>query len=508
LINKLKIVLLFSFFVIGYSSYSQSNEVYTLTGIVKDFSTKSTISDAVVSLNKSKNKVITNKEGYFLIESTEKEVRLIVSFLGYQSYDEKISLKKNNQLQIDLKRKEIDIKEITVSDKKKSVFKQSQLYDIEDTLNEANIDGFYALNLFSDALSKEIWFTENKKCIDAAVDNINKYKGNNALHIKWDKISGGCNWIGMGIGWNGWQGKDISGLVGKAAIQFFARTKGDTLKGLPLALALEDYSGVQAYTGFSPSFIEGGKITANWTKISIPFNVFPIAQTDLDIFNIKQFIMQFEAEGDLIIDEITIVPFEGILKPKFDAYKVSSKIIIDGRISDEEWGRKSLLIDDLHKININYDDENLFIAATIFDKHPLINNQNDNEIWNGDALEISFGTNASADINRTRYLWSDFQIGIKATDKQPYVWNWKKKSIIAAAEVKINKTDYGYQIELKIPFSSIGDAKMIKGEKYGFEIAIDDGDASGKRIKQTRWASPQQEGFNINPSLWGLINLN
>ena len=122
-------------------------------------------------------------------------------------------------------------------------------------------------------------------------------------------------------------------------------------------------------------------------------------------------------------------------------------------------------------------------------------------------MEISFGTNASADLNRTRYLWSDFQIGIKATDK-PYVWNWKKKSIITDAEVMINKTDYGYQIEIKIPFSAIGDAKMIKGEKYGFEIAIDDGDASGKRIKQTRWASPQQEGFNINPSLWGLINLN
>ena len=507
MINKLKIVLLFSFFVIGDSLFCQTKDVYSISGIVKDFSTKKNISDAIVTIKQSEKKVVTNKDGYFLIEATDKNIRLVVSFLGYQSYDEQISLEKNNQLIIELKRKEIDIKEITVSDKKKSVFKQSELYEIEDTLDEPNIDGFYALNLFSDALSKEIWFTENKKCIDASVDNINKYKGNNGLHIKWDKISGGCNWIGMGIGWNGWQGKDISGLIGKAAIQFFARTKGDTLKGLPLALALEDYSGVQAYTGFSPSFIEGGKITANWTKITIPFNVFPIVPSDLDVFNIKQFIMQFEADGDLLIDEITIVPFEGILKPKFDAYKVSSNIKIDGSISDEEWGSKSLLIDDLHKIHINYDDKNLFIAASIFDKHPLINNQNNSDIWNGDALEISFGTNASADLNRTRYLWSDFQIGIKATDK-PYVWNWKKKSIITDAEVMINKSDYGYQIEIKIPFSAIGDAKMIKGEKYGFEIAIDDGDASGKRIKQTRWASPQQEGFNINPSLWGLINLN
>ena len=507
MINKLKIIFLFSFLSIGFSLFCQTKDVYSISGIVKDFSTKKNISDAIVTIKQSEKKVVTNKDGYFLIEATDKNIRLVVSFLGYQSYDEQISLEKNNQLIIELKRKEIDIKEITVSDKKKSVFKQSELYEIEDTLDEPNIDGFYALNLFSDALSKEIWFTENKKCIDANIDGINKYKGNSGLHIKWDKISGGCNWIGMGIGWNGWQGKDISGLIGKAAIQFFARTKGDTLKGLPLALALEDYSGVQAYTGFSPSFIEGGKITANWTKITIPFNVFPIVPSDLDVFNIKQFIMQFEADGDLLIDEITIVPFEGILKPKFDAYKVSSNIKIDGSISDEEWGSKSLLIDDLHKIHINYDDKNLFIAASIFDKHPLINNQNENNIWNGDALEISFGTNASADLNRTRYLWSDFQIGIKATDK-PYVWNWKKKSIITDAEVMINKTDYGYQIEIKIPFSAIGDAKMIKGEKYGFEIAIDDGDASGKRIKQTRWASPQQEGFNINPSLWGLINLN
>ena len=400
--------------------------------------------------------------------------------------------------------KVIDLNEVTITGQKKTVFKELSLYDVADSIDEPNIEGFYALNLFNDNLSNEIWFTKNKNCITANVDNVNHFAGKSALKIKWDKMSGECNWIGMGFGWNSWLGKDLSSITDKAAIQFYAKTNGDTLTTLPLAIALEDYSGTQAYTGFSKTFIQSGKLTGTWSKVIIPINAFPIKQTDLDISNIKQFIIQFEATGDLIIDEITIIPFTGNLKPKFSAQKTSKPVNIDGNINIEEWELAALSINEKNNVFIQFDANNMYLAAQIIDEHALMNKFEDADIWNGDAIEFSVGTNAEADLNRTRYLLSDFQIGIKCVENA-YVYNWKNKSKITNAEVKVLKNNSGYSIEVKIPLSSIGDFKPELGKAYGFEIAIDDGDQSGKRIRQHRWASSHMEGFNLNPSLWGLM---
>lgn len=410
---------------------------------------------------------------------------------------------KNNYFSQD---KLVDLKEVTVLGKK-SVFKEIELYEFTDTLDDANIDGFYALKLFTETLSNEIWFTTDKKCIEVNLDKLNFSSGKSALSIKWDKISGGCNWIGMGFGWNAWQGKDISTVVNKAAIQCYVKSKGDTLKSLPLALALEDYSGVQAYTGFSPSFIQGGKITSSWTKVIIPFSSFPFVKTDLDISNIKQFIIQFEAAGDLFFDDITIIPFEGNLKPKLKATKVLNAINIDGNVNEEEWGIASAMVDEKNKLFVRYDDTHLYIAAQVIDLHPFNNKFDDSEIWNGDAIEFSIGMNPEADINRTRYLLSDYQIGIKCVENA-YVWNWKTKSRIVSAEVKTLLTDSGYNLEAKIPLVALGNFKIEAGKKYGFEFALDNGDTTGKRIKQDRWASSHQEGFNLDPSLWGIMIIN
>lgn len=503
--NKKITLTIYSFFVC-IVLFAQKKDEITIRGTVKDFSSGRLIGGASVSLKESTNKVISDEDGTFSIEANAEKNHLIVSFVGYQNFEIEITKEKNPYLIIELKSKSVNISEIEIRGNKKSIFKQTGLYEIVDTLEEANIEGFYALNLFNDNLSNEIWYTPDKKCIEAEVDKTNKYKGNSSLKVKWDKPSGGCTWIGMGFGWNAWQGKDIGALVGKAAIQMYVRSKGDTLKGLPLALALEDYSNVQAYTGFSPAFIEGGKITSNWTKITIPLNAFPIVSNDLDVSNIKQFIIQFDGDGELYFDEITIVRFEGVLKPKYNVTKKSAEINIDGNITTSEWGEKSIVLDGNQNVFLKYDNENIFIAASIEDKNPMINKHDDAEMWNGDAIEISIGTNPEADLNRTRYMFSDYQLGVKVCDN-PYVWSWKKKERMADTEIKIKRTNTGYDIEMKIPLKNLDNVQLKENLKYGFEIAIDDGDTSGSRTKQMRWASPQQEGFNLNPALWGLIYL-
>ena len=63
----------------------------------------------------------------------------------------------------------------------------------------------------------------------------------NSIHLKTDK-NPACEWIGMGIGWDGWQGKDMSGIMEKSAIELMVRVKKGSITRLPIVFILEDYS--------------------------------------------------------------------------------------------------------------------------------------------------------------------------------------------------------------------------------------------------------------------------
>jgi len=491
-----------SFFVL-----CQDDRDFVLKGKVSDFSNGKYISDCILIITPEGKTFATNEKGEFQLKLKSNKLKVQFSHLSYQNLNLDIDIDTlNSDLLIKLQPKNVELKQVNIIQEKKINFKTNTLYENnEDDL--PNINGFYALNLFSDDLSNEIWYTTSKSCIDVKTTNEKFYAGNKSMHINWNRISGGCNWIGLGIGWDGWSGKDMGSIVGKAAIQFHVRTDGDTLRNLPLALALEDYSGIQAFAGFSNHFIVGGKITSQWTKIIIPIDVFPIESRDLDINNIKQFIIQFEAEGDIYIDEIKIVPFEGTNKPFYKLSKISNEILVDGIISEGEWTEDFFQFGVAQQIKMAYDDNWLYLMAKVNDKSPAKNSSTGSDIWNGDAIELAIGTNPEASPFRQNYLFSDYQIGIKM-DESPCVYNWKKKKIEEGSVVKISTDNLFYFTEIKIPLSVFGDFKFSEGKKYGFEIAIDLGDEKGKRVTQYRWSSPYTEGFNKNPSLWGSLIIN
>ncbi|MFT5725873.1 MAG: hypothetical protein ACI9JN_003003, partial [Bacteroidia bacterium] len=131
-----------------------------------------------------------------------------------------------------------------------SLFDESSL-----TPEPPHIENFYALSILKDQLSSEVWFTPDVKCIQVKNSTKTLYSGKSAIHLKWDKQEGGCDWIGMGIGWDGWAPKDLSMIMNKAAIQIKAYSKGGKIKSLPLAASMEDYGGKQAWIGFSPKYI-------------------------------------------------------------------------------------------------------------------------------------------------------------------------------------------------------------------------------------------------------------
>jgi hypothetical protein len=112
----------------------------------------------------------------------------------------------------------------------------------------------------------------------------------------------------MGFGWDNWKPKDMSQIVTDCAIEIKFKSPNTDLTNLPLAFAFEDYSGSQAFLGFNLKQLKSSGIKSNqWNSIILPLNEFPFEYTETDFSNIKQFVIQFEAEGELVIDQIKLI---------------------------------------------------------------------------------------------------------------------------------------------------------------------------------------------------------
>lgn len=181
------------------------------------------------------------------------------------------------------------------------------LYDSADEGVTANIEGFTQLSIFKDDINADVWFTKNPACLDVQQERSTTYTGNGALAIKWNKQAGGCPWLGLGIGWDGWTGKDISQIYTKAAISFRVKTTQKPMSQLPWAVGLEDFSGSQAWTGATADVVVNGPISDQWTQVRIPLSKFNPEAGAFDMYSVKQLMIQFESSGEVFIDQIEIV---------------------------------------------------------------------------------------------------------------------------------------------------------------------------------------------------------
>ena len=387
-----------------------------------------------------------------------------------------------------------------------SNLKKVALFDEpQERIQPPNIDGFYALDILEDKLSSEVWFTNNLKCLRIDNELQTKYSGEGSIHLTWDKQAGGCPWMGMGIGWDGWTPKDLSRILDKAAIRIKVFSKDKIVKSLPLAACLEDYSGLQAWIGFHSNFINVYDNDSGWSTVILPLSQFDWEMNEADPGNIKQMIIQFEASGDVYFDEIKIIPFKGNIKQKVICKKYSQPIIsIDGYGKEQEWIAADTIKLGNHILKMISDDKNLYLYGVIEDSDPLINKNKGDDIWNGDAIEIAFATSAEANLKRKMYLLSDQHIGVSATQK-PQIWNWRTHSEVKGAEAKTQLKTNGYSIEIKIPLQELEATGFEIKKYYGLEIAVDDGGENGARKIQSRWNSVGTEGFHNNPSLWGQV---
>jgi len=379
---------------------------------------------------------------------------------------------------------------------------QKSLFDAPaDQIKPQGIGNFYALNIYDDNITSEIWFSENQKCLDVSVAKDVYYSGNSSLLLKWNKNADNCGWTGIGFGWDGWAPKDLSQIIDVAAIQLKVKSVKGPLGGLPLAAALEDYSGEQAWLGFSRNTIQGMITDTAWTTVILPLSQFDWNKDQASPFNIKQFVIQFESQGAIYVDEIKIVPYTGGFYTRYITNIFdNASIVIDGKDDEAIWNDIKPAEFNNSTVKMIADNDNIFFLVKVEDNTPLENNQINENIWNGDAFEVAFSTDYTITPHRVRYRSTDRHIGISICDN-PKLWDWTNNRTIKNAEYKIIRTSTGYTLEMKIPYSEI-DAPAFNADKiYGVEFAVDAG-SNGKRDMQYRWNSPNTEGFNQAPNLW------
>jgi hypothetical protein len=184
---------------------------------------------------------------------------------------------------------------------KKSLYDQSLSNDVNE------IDGFKAVYIFKDDMDKSVWVSPETQCVVMKSEIKNVYADQGALHVKWDKIKGGCKWIGIGFGWNNWMAKDMLDISETTAVQMQVKSVKGSFGNLPVAFAFEDYAGVQSYFGFQKKLAAGTFNDSSWTSVTIPLSNFDFKKNDFNLENVKQFIIQLEGDGDMYLDNIKII---------------------------------------------------------------------------------------------------------------------------------------------------------------------------------------------------------
>lgn len=198
---------------------------------------------------------------------------------------------------------------------------------------------------------------------------------------------------------------------------------------------------------------------------------------------------------------LTVTDFLGV-----KVVKTETPVIIDG-IEDPIWSNsnsyqlknKILTIDndaDLSaKVNVLYDNQNLYVLYTVTDNQKRASSTN---FWENDGIELYIdGNNNKA----TNYDANDFQFVIRYDASQIQEGHDKSVTGIVA---KATQSTTGYVVEASVPWTLIGvtpfDKKMI-----GLDFHVNDSDLALRDGKIT-WFATQDNSYS-DPSTFGLGRL-
>ena len=382
--------------------------------------------------------------------------------------------------------------------------KEISLYENPPAIYDVNyLNGFTSTEIFSKGGTDEVWGNKDEECnplsfssLDASIDytfvskssekleetikvdakydlQVVKVKDKreiekNSLHLKTDKPPT-CEWIGMGIGWDGWQGKDLSGIMSNAAIEFMARVDGVPIYNIPIVFILEDYSANQCYATAGYLGIEVGEVTKKWTRVIVPLSTFSYQTDNIDLTNIKQILLQCYDKVDIYIDDMKIIHHKHNYKNFSTSLTVKETDLPINIFLNElrsTWG-----------INNEYCGNIKLISDENYSGGKLIDIDIDKNKCNWQEFGISWNDWLYTDLSNSIYgVYLEFDLKLEEYQKTKISiedYNGKKMKIDLAKYINTANNDKWQKIRIpmkKFPIrESAIDLKRIKNIIFAFE---------------------------------------
>jgi hypothetical protein len=381
--------------------------------------------------------------------------------------------------------------------------KEATVFDApQKTPPPESVNGFYGVSIYEDDITSEFWGEENPLCFNAEKTKEDFSIGTYSLKVKWDKDIGVCDWIGMGFGWNGWMAKDMQAVYDSVAVSMKVRPLKGEFGNLPVAMAFEDYAGKQAWLGYTPKGIVPEKSGNGWTHIEFPISEFNWREQGANPGNIKQFVIQLEANGEFFFDDIKIVQRIGGFNNRYNAlYDPKLEVKVDGKLVETIWSESETTEIAGSKLRVAASDKAIYVAGMISDNSPLMNDKSGNEIWNGDAFEFCLRADPYRPLGRSRMSSVDRHLAVAMTGKAK-AWMFSDEKELKDYTLATQKVEGGYNFELVLPLSSLRMSKVNLRKIHAFEMALDFGDGQSRQ-SQENWNSPNGAQFHMAPATWG-----
>ena len=199
--------------------------------------------------------------------------------------------------------------------------------------------------IYDDADDDTVWFQDDTRCTQGALTTEGAYAGRRAVAVTWDRGAEGCEWAGLGFGWDGWAGKDLSEILPYAAVQMQVRSAEGRMFGLPIVLTLEDYSGGMGFAYTDNQYFERAVIDEEWQTVTVPLSAFDLDAENLDPTNVKQLMFELQGAGSIVLDDVRLVWYEPepqepwiVLPERPDPAALPITLFDDAFINDDGWG--------------------------------------------------------------------------------------------------------------------------------------------------------------------------
>lgn len=199
--------------------------------------------------------------------------------------------------------------------------------------------------IYEDQNDDTIWFMDDTRCTQGRLSEEVVYEGRRAVEVSWDRSMEGCNWAGLGFGWDNWAGKDLSELLPYAAVEMHVRSKQGRMYGLPIVMTLEDYSGGMGFAYTGNRYFERPFIDEEWQRVTVPLSAFDLEIENLDPTNVKQLMFELQQSGSIYIDDVRLVFYEEpeqepwlVEAPRPSPTALPVQLFDDAFINDNGWG--------------------------------------------------------------------------------------------------------------------------------------------------------------------------